>query len=64
MKIEIRPYANDDWATVARIHDAARLDELCDSAGVEAFLTPARTAQEEGLFDGRLWVGWRRPTGQ
>ncbi|CAM5248530.1 hypothetical protein SBADM41S_08782 [Streptomyces badius] len=55
-KIEIRPYANDDWDAIARIHDAARLDELRNSAGVEAFLTLAQTAEEEGLFDGQLWV--------
>jgi hypothetical protein len=55
-RIEIRPYADDDWDAIARIHDVARLDELRDSAGVEAFLTLAQTAENEGLFDGRLWV--------
>jgi ribosomal protein S18 acetylase RimI-like enzyme len=55
-KIEIRPYSQDDWESIARIHDAARLDELRDSAGVEAFLTLAQTADDEGLFDGQLWV--------
>ncbi|MEV0646730.1 GNAT family N-acetyltransferase [Phytomonospora sp. NPDC050363] len=52
----IRAYADDDWPAVSRIHDAARLDELRDSAGVEAFLTLEATAEEEGLFDGDLWV--------
>lgn len=56
VKIEIRLYATDDWDTIARIHDAARLDELRNSAGVEAFLTLAQTAEQEGLFDGQLWV--------
>ncbi|MFE6522348.1 GNAT family N-acetyltransferase [Streptomyces sp. NPDC057794] len=56
VKIEIRPYANDDWDAIARIHDAARLDELRNSAGVQAFLTLAQTAEREGLFHGRLWV--------
>ena len=56
VKIEIRLYANDDWDAIARIHDAARLDELRNSAGVEAFLTLAQTAEPEGLFDGQLWV--------
>ncbi len=53
----IRPYRDDDWAAIARIHDAARLDELRDSAGVDAFLSLADTAGPEGLFDGGLWVG-------
>jgi ribosomal protein S18 acetylase RimI-like enzyme len=52
----IRDYAPDDWDAIARIHDAARLDELRDSAGVEAFLTLAQTAEGEGLFDGQVWV--------
>ncbi|GLZ76647.1 hypothetical protein Afil01_14540 [Actinorhabdospora filicis] len=53
---EIRRYAEADWPSIARIHDAARLDELRDSAGVEAFLTLEQTAEGEGLFDGDLWV--------
>jgi GNAT superfamily N-acetyltransferase len=54
--IQIRPYCDDDWDAIARVHDAARLDELRDSAGVEAFLSLAETAEGEGLFDGELWV--------
>lgn len=54
--VEIRPYADADWDAIARIHDAARLDELRHSVGVEAFLTLAQTAEGEGLFDGELWV--------
>jgi ribosomal protein S18 acetylase RimI-like enzyme len=55
-KITVRPYSDADWDAIARIHDAARLDELRNSAGVEAFLTLAETAEPEGLFDGSLWV--------
>lgn len=54
--IKIRTYSDDDWDGIARIHDAARLDELRGSVGVEAFLTLAQTAEGEGLFDGQLWV--------
>lgn len=52
----IRPYVEADWPHICRIHDAARLDELRDSAGVDAFLTLEQTAVGEGLFDGALWV--------
>lgn len=55
-RLTIRPYDDGDWPALARIHDAARLDELRHSAGVDAFLTLAQTAQNEGLFDGSLWV--------
>jgi hypothetical protein len=40
----------DDWDASARIHDAARLDELRDSVGVEAFLTLAQTTEGEGAL--------------
>ena len=56
VEITIRPYSDGDWDAIARIHDAARLDELRGSAGVEAFLTLAQTADGEGMFDGLLWV--------
>ncbi len=52
----IRPYAEADWESISRIHDAARLDELRASVGTEAFLTLEQTAQGEGLFDGSVWV--------
>jgi ribosomal protein S18 acetylase RimI-like enzyme len=52
----IRAYDDSDWAALCRIHDAARLDELRDSAGLDAFLTLEQTAEGEGLFDGLLWV--------
>ena len=54
--VTIRPHADADFAAIARIHDLARLDELRDSVGVEAFLTLAQTAESEGLFDGWLCV--------
>jgi GNAT superfamily N-acetyltransferase len=52
----IRAYDKSDWDAISRIHDAARLDELRDSAGLAAFLTLEQTAEGEGLFDGLLWV--------
>ncbi|MBT2380907.1 MULTISPECIES: GNAT family N-acetyltransferase [unclassified Streptomyces] len=54
--MSVRPYGPEDWDAIARIHDTARLDELRGSVGVEAFLTLAETHEEEGLFDGGLWV--------
>ncbi|CAL9333251.1 hypothetical protein SUDANB108_00116 [Streptomyces sp. enrichment culture] len=56
VKVEIRPYANDDWDAIARIHYAARLDGLHNSADSEAFLTLTQIVEREGLFDGPLWV--------
>ena len=55
-EITIRRYADADWEPIARIHDAARLDELHGNAGADAFLTLAQTAEPEGLFDGELRV--------
>ncbi|MEU9709332.1 MULTISPECIES: GNAT family N-acetyltransferase [unclassified Streptomyces] len=55
-EVTVRPYRPEDWDAIARIHDIARLDELRGSVGVEAFLTLAETYEEEGLFDGGLWV--------
>lgn len=54
--VTVRSYRGEDWDAIARIHDTARLDELRDSVGVEAFLTLAETHEGEGLFDGALWV--------
>lgn len=47
----VRPYRDTDWDRLCVIHDAARLDELRQSAGVAAFLPLARAADSEGLFD-------------
>lgn len=55
-RLSIRPYAPDDWAAIARVHDAARMQELTASVGPEAFLDLAATAEGEGLFDGEVWV--------
>ena len=52
----VREYRPADWEAIARAHDAARLQELAASVGVEAFLTLEQTAHGEGLFDDRLWV--------
>ena len=54
--LSIRPYAPDDWDAIARVHDAARMQELVASVGPEAFLDLAATAEGEGLFDGEVWV--------
>ncbi|MGY5882961.1 N-acetyltransferase family protein [Modestobacter lacusdianchii] len=54
--IDIREYRPADWDAIAEVHDAARLQELAWSVGVEAFRSLAQTAEDEGLFDDRLWV--------
>ena len=53
---DIRAYRAEDWDAVARVHDAARLQELEASVGREAFLSLAETAESEGLFDDQVWV--------
>jgi ribosomal protein S18 acetylase RimI-like enzyme len=47
----VRPYRDTDWERLCVIHDAARLDELRQSAGVAAFLPLTEAASNEGLFD-------------
>jgi ribosomal protein S18 acetylase RimI-like enzyme len=54
--IQLREYQSEDWEAIAAIHDRARLDELEASVGVEAFLSLAATAENEGLFSGEVWV--------
>ena len=54
--LQIREYQARDWDAIAAIHDRARLDELRVSVGVEAFLSLARTYEEEELFAGEVWV--------
>lgn len=56
MAVEIRKYRPEDWDAIARAHDAARLQELAPSVGVEAFRPLAATAEREGLFDEHVWV--------
>lgn len=52
----IRPYQTTDWAAICEVHDAARQDELRHSVGLAAFLTLEQTFENEGLFDGEVWV--------
>lgn len=54
--IRLREYSPEDWDAISGIHDRARLDELRASVGVEAFLSLANTFENEGLFDGEVWV--------
>jgi ribosomal protein S18 acetylase RimI-like enzyme len=56
MAVEIREYRPADWDAIARAHDAARLQELAPSVGVEAFRPLVETAEGEGLFDECVWV--------
>ena len=56
MTIAIRPYEPRDWADIARIHDAARLDELRGAGLLDAFLDLASTYEGEGLFDDHVWI--------
>ncbi|MDK1475840.1 GNAT family N-acetyltransferase [Streptomyces sp. 549] len=60
----IRPYRDEDWDAAARIHDSARLDELRDSVGVEAFLPLSETAESEGFHDGSGWVAQDAAAGE
>lgn len=56
MTVHVRPYAPSDWDAVVSIHDAARLDELRSSVGVEAFKDLESTYESEELFAGEVWV--------
>ena len=56
MAVEIREYRPADWDAIVRVHDAARLQELAASVGVEAFRSLTETGKREGLFDERVWV--------
>ncbi|WP_243746038.1 GNAT family N-acetyltransferase [Tahibacter aquaticus] len=55
----VRAYRDSDWARLCTIHDAARLDELRQSAGTAAFLPLAQAAASEGLFDAQVCVAER-----
>lgn len=49
--IRIRKYQDTDWASISRIHDSARIQEL-KLAGLEhAFLPLEIAAEREGLFE-------------
>ncbi|NEQ42019.1 MAG: GNAT family N-acetyltransferase [Leptolyngbya sp. SIOISBB] len=54
--VNTRPYKSTDWSRLCEIHDASRLDELSLTVGKDAFLTLEQTAENEGLFDGKLVV--------
>lgn len=56
MMINIRPYESTDWSRLCEIHDTSRLDELDLTVGTDAFLTLEQTADNEGLFDHKLFV--------
>ena len=56
MSVGIRPYESRDWDDIARIHDAARLDELRGAGLLDAYLDLAATYENEGLFDDEVWV--------
>jgi ribosomal protein S18 acetylase RimI-like enzyme len=56
MALEVRAYEDADWDAICRIHDAARLDELRSSVGLEAFLSLAETYEAEDLFGNPVWV--------
>ena len=54
--LDVRRYRDADWDAIAAIHDRARLNELRMTVGEAAFLSLEETAENEGLFDGQLWV--------
>lgn len=54
--MNVRPYESTDWSRLCEIHDASRLDELALTVGTDAFLTLEQTADNEGLFDNKLFV--------
>ena len=54
--INIRSYESTDWSRLCEIHDASRLHELGLTVGADAFLTLEQTANNEGLFDNKLFV--------
>lgn len=57
--IAIRPYRPEDFASMARIHDAARRIELHLAGLDDAFIPLAVAAEREGLFDYRVLVALR-----
>lgn len=54
--LKLRHYAPEDWKRLCVIHDAARAHELEASGLSAAFLTLEDTAENEGLFDGKVVV--------
>jgi len=54
--IQVRAYKESDWQRLCDIHDAARKDELRGSVDMKAFKTLTETAENEGLFEGKVLV--------
>jgi ribosomal protein S18 acetylase RimI-like enzyme len=54
--IVVRASVEADWPELCRIHDAARVGELRDTVGLDAFLPLAETYEREGLFDNPVLV--------
>lgn len=54
--MKIRRYEKKDWERLCIIHDKARMDELVSSVDPKAFLSLEESFEEEGLFDGEVWV--------
>jgi ribosomal protein S18 acetylase RimI-like enzyme len=54
--MNIHPYSPGDWERLCTIHDAARLHELRAAGLADAFLTLEQTGENEGLFDGEVFV--------
>jgi len=55
--ILIRPYVGDDWTSVSRIHDLARVGEIANG-GIDsrAFRPMSEVAAEEEFFDSQTLV--------
>lgn len=52
----VRSYRSSDWPHICAIHNAARLDELRLTIGVDAYLSLQEAAGNEKLFDYTLCV--------
>lgn len=55
--LKIRKYESTDWNAVCILHDLARPAELEGTVPKEAFIPLKDAAENEGLFDGELYVG-------
>lgn len=56
MNIKIRPYAKQDWPSICKIHDKARLDELRSASLEKSYLPLKVTAEKENLFQYKILV--------
>lgn len=52
----VRSYRSSDWPRICDIHNAARLDELRLTTGVDAYLSLQEAVGNEKLFDYTLYV--------